>query len=50
MEFSNSLRAEKYLNELRDFMEQQVLPAEPIYHQQRTALIAAGKPHDCRMA
>ena len=45
MEFSNSLRAEKYLNELRDFMEQQVLPAEPIYHQQRTALIAAGKPH-----
>jgi len=26
-------------------MEQQVLPAEPIYHQQRTALIAAGKPH-----
>ncbi|TRZ73402.1 MAG: acyl-CoA dehydrogenase [Streptomycetaceae bacterium] len=45
MEFSNSLRAEKYLNELRHFMEQQVLPAEPIYHQQRTALIAAGKPH-----
>ena len=45
MEFSNSLRAEKYLQELGDFMEQKVFPAESIYHQQRTALIAAGEPH-----
>ncbi|CAB4678419.1 unannotated protein [freshwater metagenome] len=45
MEFSNSLRAEKYLHELRDFMEQKILPAETIYHQQRAALIAAGQPH-----
>ncbi len=45
MEFSNSLKAEKYLSELRAFMEQKVLPAESIYHQQRAALIAAGEPH-----
>jgi len=45
MEFSNSLKAEKYLSELRAFMEQKVLPAESIYHQQRAALIASGEPH-----
>ena len=45
MEFSNSLRAEKYLSELRDFMEQKILPSEYIYHQQRNALIEAGLPH-----
>ena len=45
MEFSNSLRAEKYLSELRDFMEQKILPSESIYHQQRNALIEAGLPH-----
>ncbi|MSX59477.1 MAG: acyl-CoA dehydrogenase [Actinobacteria bacterium] len=45
MEFSNSLRAEKYLSELRNFMEQKILPSESIYHQQRSALIEAGQPH-----
>ena len=45
MEFSNSSKAEKYLSELRLFMEQKVLPAESIYHQQRAALIASGEPH-----
>ena len=45
MEFSNSLKAEEYLDRLRTFMEQKVLPAEAIYHQQREALKISGHPH-----
>jgi acyl-CoA dehydrogenase len=45
MEFSNSLKAEEYLDRLRIFMEQKVLPSETIYHEQREALKISGQPH-----
>lgn len=45
MEFSNSSKAEEYLDRLRIFMEQKVLPSEAIYHQQREALKISGQPH-----
>ncbi|MBF8253049.1 MAG: acyl-CoA dehydrogenase, partial [Actinobacteria bacterium] len=45
MEFSNSLKAEEYLDRLRIFMEQKVLPSEAIYHEQREALKISGQPH-----
>ena len=45
MEFSNSLKAQDYLNRLHTFMQQRVLPAESIYHEQRLALIKAGLLH-----
>ena len=45
MEFSNSLKAEEYLKQLRIFMEQEVLPSETIYGAQRVVLIESGKPH-----
>ena len=45
MEFSNSLKAQEYIDRLRIFMEQKVLPAESIYHEQREALKISGQPH-----
>lgn len=45
MEFSNSSKAEEYLDRLRIFMEQKVLPSEAIYHEQREALKISGHPH-----
>ena len=45
MEFSNSLKAEEYLDCLRIFMDQKVLPSERIYHEQREALKISGHPH-----
>ena len=45
MEFGNSLKAEDYLERLRDFMDHKVFPAEAIYHQQREALKNSGRPH-----
>jgi acyl-CoA dehydrogenase len=45
MEFSNSLKAEEYLDRLRIFMEQKVLPSEAIYHKQREALKISGQTH-----
>jgi len=45
MEFNNSLKAEEYLDRLRIFMEQKVLPSESIYHEQREALKISGNPH-----
>jgi acyl-CoA dehydrogenase len=45
MEFSNSLKAKEYLDRLRIFMEQKVLPSESIYHEQREALKISGHPH-----
>ena len=46
MEFSNSSKAQDYLNRLRIFMEQSIFPAEAIYHQQRRDLQKSGRPHD----
>jgi acyl-CoA dehydrogenase len=45
MEFGNSLKAEEYLERLRNFMDHKVFPAEAIYHQQREALKKSGHPH-----
>ena len=45
MEFVNSLKADDYLERLRNFMDHKVFPAEAIYHQQREALKKSGNPH-----
>lgn len=46
MDFAPSPRAAEMLDRLRSFMDDQVLPAEPVYAQQRRAHTAAGRPHD----
>jgi acyl-CoA dehydrogenase len=46
MEFNLSAKATEYSARLQQFMDEKVIPAEVVYHQQREALIAAGKPHD----
>ena len=46
MEFNLSPKAAEYSARLQQFMDQKVIPAEGLYHQQRAALVAAGKPHD----
>jgi len=46
VDFSLSPQAEDYLSRLQDFMVAQVVPAEPVYAQQREDAIAAGRPHD----
>ncbi len=46
MEFNLSAKATEYSARLQQFMDQKVIPAEGVYHQQRADLIAAGKPHD----
>ena len=46
MDFSLSPKAEDYLGRLQDFMAAHVLPAEPVYEQQRRDAVAAGRPHD----
>ncbi|MBU3693042.1 MAG: acyl-CoA dehydrogenase [Candidatus Nanopelagicaceae bacterium] len=45
MEFSLSPKATEYAAKLQAFLDKEILPAEEIYHQQRTAFIAAGTPH-----
>ncbi|MEO0016513.1 MAG: hypothetical protein RL589_994 [Actinomycetota bacterium] len=46
MEFNLSPKAAQYSARLQQFMDQKVIPAEGLYHQQRAALVAAGKPHE----
>lgn len=46
MEFNLSAKATEYSARLKQFMDEKVIPAEVVYHQQREALIAAGKPHE----
>jgi acyl-CoA dehydrogenase len=45
VDFALSSAAEDYAKRLTDFMDSHVYPAEAVYHDQRQALIAAGKPH-----
>jgi len=45
MEFSLSPKATEYAVKLQAFLDNEILPAENLYHQQRTAFIAAGTPH-----
>jgi acyl-CoA dehydrogenase len=46
MEFKLSPKAAEYSARLQKFMDEKVIPAEPVFHHQRAELIAAGKPHD----
>jgi acyl-CoA dehydrogenase len=45
MDFAPSPRAAELLGTLKAFMAEHVLPAEPVYEQQRHELAAAGRPH-----
>ena len=46
MEFNLSAKATEYSARLQQFMDEKVIPAEGVFHQQRADLVAAGKPHD----
>ncbi|HEY5033141.1 MAG TPA: acyl-CoA dehydrogenase family protein [Actinomycetes bacterium] len=46
MDFAPSPRAAELLATLQTFMDEQVLPAEPVYAAQREELAAAGRPND----
>jgi acyl-CoA dehydrogenase len=45
VDFAVSPVAEDYAKRLNDFMDAHVYPAEPVYRDQRQALVAAGKTH-----
>jgi len=45
MDFTLSAKTTEYAMKLQAFMDSDILPAEAIYHQQRSELTAAGKPH-----
>lgn len=45
MDFTASARATQALAGMQGFMDEAVYPAEPIYAEQRRALIIAGEPH-----
>ena len=45
MDFGRSERGQHYLDRLQAFMDEHVLPAEPVYAAQRAELAAAGRPH-----
>jgi len=45
MDFALSANAEDYLGRLNQFMDEQVLPAEPVYAEQRRVAAAAGDEH-----
>jgi acyl-CoA dehydrogenase len=46
MEFKLSPKAAEYSARLQKFMDEKVIPAEPVFHHQRAELVAAGKPHE----
>jgi acyl-CoA dehydrogenase len=46
MDFAPSHRSQEYLARLQTFMDDEVLPAEPVYDRQRVELAAAGRLHD----
>jgi len=45
MDFGRSERGQLSLDRLQGFMDEHVLPAEPVYAAQRAELLAAGRPH-----
>jgi acyl-CoA dehydrogenase len=45
MDFAPSDRATRVLDQLRVFMDEHVLPAEPVYAEQRRTLLDQGRPH-----
>jgi acyl-CoA dehydrogenase len=46
MDFAPSARATEMLARLQSFLDERVLPAEPVYATQRRAAAAEGRPHD----
>jgi acyl-CoA dehydrogenase len=46
MDFAPSARATEMLARLQSFLDERVLPAEPVYAEQRRAAAAEGRPHD----
>jgi acyl-CoA dehydrogenase len=46
MEFNLSAKATEYSARLQQFMNDKIIPAEGVFHQQRADLVAAGKPHE----
>jgi acyl-CoA dehydrogenase len=46
MDFAPSARATEMLARLQSFLDERVLPAEPVYAEQRRAATAEGRPHD----
>ena len=46
MEFNLSPKAAEYSARLQQFMNDKVIPAEGVFHQQRADLVAEGKPHE----
>jgi acyl-CoA dehydrogenase len=46
MDFALSARATEMLARLQAFLDERVLPAEPVYAEQRRAAASAGRPHD----
>jgi acyl-CoA dehydrogenase len=46
MDFAPSTRSTEMLERLQAFMTEHVLPAEPVYAEQRSELAAAGRVHD----
>ena len=46
MDLGPSPRAQEYVERTRVFLDECVYPAEPIYAEQRRALIAGGRPHE----
>ncbi|MDA2963146.1 MAG: acyl-CoA dehydrogenase family protein [Actinomycetota bacterium] len=45
MDFTLSAKTTQYAATLRSFMDEEVFPAEALYHKQREELAASGKPH-----
>ena len=46
MDFQHSPRAQEYLTRFQAFMDDAVLPAEPVYAAQRRDLADAGRPNE----
>ena len=46
MDFAHSPEALAWQDRVRAFLDERVLPAEPVYARQRAELITAGRPHD----
>ena len=46
MDFAPSARATEMLARLQSFLDERVLPAEPVYAEQRAGRRGRGRPHD----
>ncbi len=46
MDFDPSPAAAQHLERLQAFMDERIVPSEPVYAEQRAALVRAGRPHE----